>query len=71
VRYEDFVERPEDELQALIGFLGIHPSFDEVKSLVRGVTSKSVGNWKNALSDKDLEVVEPLITAPMRTLGYS
>jgi hypothetical protein len=71
VRYENFVTKPEDEMHALIGFLGSHLSSDEAKSLVRGVTSKSVGNWKRAFSERDLEVFEPLISAPMRSLGYS
>lgn len=70
LRYEDFVTNPSVELQSLAEFLNINLSKDDISKLVQGVSSKSVGDWKNCFDQDVLESLEPLIKASMKRYGY-
>jgi len=54
----------------LAEFLNIDLSEDNFRKLVQGVSTKSVGNWKNCLDQEALESLEPLIREPMKRYGY-
>ena len=70
LRYEDFVTNPSVELQSLAEFLNIDLSENDARQLVQGVSSKSVGDWKNCFDQDVLESLEPLIKASMKRYGY-
>lgn len=71
VTYEDFVNTPEIELEKILNEIGIE--FDNVilKNLISNVSTKSVGKWKQDLSEDTLSQVNPLINTTLKNLGYS
>lgn len=70
LRYEDFVTNPSVKLKSLAEFLNIDFSEDDIRKLVQGVSTKSVGNWKNCLDQEALGALEPLIKTSMKRYGY-
>jgi hypothetical protein len=70
VKYEDFVSNPILHLLALADFLNIRVRSYEVQQYARGVSVKSVGNWKNDLNEETLKKIAPIIRDPMMRLGY-
>lgn len=88
VKYEDFLERPEDLTRELCQFLGLEFSdsmlrYHEVahefiagtkdpeafKNLARPVT-KSLRNWREEISESDLELFESIAGGLLESLGY-
>ena len=71
LRYEDFVDNPEDEIVRVAGFLGIGIEPSELPALVGDVSPRSVGNGAKTLSADDLERIRPIIAPWMERLGYA
>jgi hypothetical protein len=70
LRYEEFVSDPAGGLKALAKFLDPQLSGYDFGEFIQGVSSKSVGNWKKHLKQDIIEVLDPLISAPMKRYGY-
>jgi len=56
-RYEDFVARPERELEQLCAFIGIPMA----SGLARDITAQSVGRWRQVFTRGQLAELGPLI----------
>jgi hypothetical protein len=69
VRYEDLVREPRRELTALAQWLGVEPTgFPE--GSIRNVRERSIGKYKDGLSDQELEAVMNVAGPTMARLGY-
>jgi hypothetical protein len=69
--YEEFVNKPEIELKRILNEIGIEFNQDSIKPLVSKVSKKSVGKWKQELTDETLSRIKPLIETTMKKFGYS
>lgn len=65
-RYEDLIQQPELELEALGNWLGVDPS-GFPKELIRDA---SIGNYKSGLTDEELTSVMKIAGPIMTRLGY-
>jgi hypothetical protein len=70
LRYEDFVARPDDELQRLLDFLGAGATPFERGTAVRDVSSKNRGKWRSALDVETLDRVAPIIDGTLAKFAY-
>ena len=68
LKYEDFVENPEEEISRIFNFLG-HSHVDN-KDVSKMVYKKSVGKWHQDLSEKQKEDVLNEIDNELRILKY-
>jgi hypothetical protein len=69
IRYEDLVEEPRRELEALAKWLGADPSgFSEC--MIRGIRNTSIGKYKTGLADEELKAVMEIAGPTMARLGY-
>lgn len=87
VRYEDFCRQPDEELRRVLGHIGLEMDPDQLDPSAYGagheekvdaharlrepITPKSVGRWRNELSEDDVQRVERTLVKEMRALGYS
>lgn len=84
VSYEQLVDRPEDTLKALSGFLGL-PYSEDMVHFYRGKTRKDPGlsaksawlpatkgirNWRRSMSAEDVELFEALAGDWLTAFGY-
>ena len=65
-RYEDLIQQPELELEALGNWLGVDPS-GFPKELIRDA---SIGNYKSGLTDEEVTSVMKIAGPTMTRLGY-
>ncbi|WP_299873331.1 sulfotransferase [uncultured Cocleimonas sp.] len=70
VSYENFVDKPETELQTILEEIGIEFDKAHLKEFVSRVSKKSVGKWKQSLNNETLDRINPLIKDTMIKLGY-
>lgn len=70
IKYEDFVLNPEQELERILGFLGVEKSIIHSHNLTSGISSKSIGTRKK-LSEEDLSIVRSISQKAMEKLEYS
>lgn len=86
VRYEDLVTDPEKTCRAICAFLGIEFFADMIASnqdvylgdtvaahhasVGRSINTRSIGRWKERLSQEQLTAVTPIIDKTMQVLGY-
>jgi len=86
VQYEEFCESPEKELRRVMDFLGMEvekqqldPSnygrtrVSERQGLTRlneSISAKTVGKWREALDDAEVQRIEDLVQDEMMELGY-
>jgi len=86
VQYEDFCQAPEEELTRVMAFLGMEvenrqldPSnfgrtrVSERQGLTRlneSISAKTVGKWREALDDAEVQRIEGLVRDEMVELGY-
>ncbi len=70
LRYEDFVARPDDELQRLLEFLDARATPFERRGAVHNVSSSSVGKWRTALDVETLDCIAPIIERTLKRFGY-
>ncbi len=66
IRYEDLVQEPKRELEALGRWLGVNPAgFPEKR-----IRDTSIGKYKKGLSDEELSIVMNIAGPTMMRLGY-
>ncbi len=70
VKYEQFVTRPECELERLLEFLGIDVDLADVTKLVAHVSASSAGNWRRQLPRQTVQQIEPLMHRELEHFGY-
>ncbi len=70
VKYEDFVSNPVEELKKLTVFLGVKIPDEDLTSLTKNVSSKSVGSHKKSFSQNEIDDLEKLITPTLKKLRY-
>jgi hypothetical protein len=66
-RYEDFVARPEEELQRLFAFAGVRP----VRGLAGDITPQSIGKWRQTFTPAQIAEVGAVIGDLMIQLGQA
>ena len=74
LRYEDFVERPQVELDAMLAFLGLNPEplLQDVKTGVNdGYLARWRGRWRNPLARPYIETVIRRFEDRVQRFGYS
>lgn len=72
LRYESLACNPEDEAKQLLNFIGITDanSRDLFHQAVSKVNSNSIGQWRQALSDEQLQQIEQEAGQLLRQLNY-
>ena len=70
LKYEDFVSRPVEEFQRLLGFLDADASEQQVREIVSGVSSKSIGKGRDSLTDEEVKKLESLVGETLERFGY-
>ncbi|MEP4891146.1 MAG: sulfotransferase [Aliiglaciecola sp.] len=86
VKYEDFVQNPENTLKEIMVFLDIEYDSRQLdptlfsknsragtegfKKLSSKIDNKSVGKWKSELSDDDLHLINRYANKQLKRLGY-
>src|SRR5699024_4230024 len=60
VKYEDFVQNPEDELARILDFMGRDAGSEDIANAVAGVSSKSMGKGRQAFDGAEIERLETL-----------
>jgi len=70
IRYEQFVTDPADHLRRLAGFLGVEASAKEIGRAVAGVSSRSVGRWRDHLPDETVQQIHLLCGDTLRHFDY-
>lgn len=69
MRYEDFVDRPEEILGRLLAFLELEPPagfMADIPPIMKG----NYGKWKSAFSSRELSTIGPILEAPLIEMGY-
>lgn len=71
VRYEDFVQKPAEELRRILVFLG-YKELDEdlIASSVARVSSKSIGKGRAELDDNEVKSLEALVSETLKAHKY-
>lgn len=86
LRYEELVQNPNEVLNTVFDFLAVPKMSIDTKrldvpdiafyqlpyhaGLQRPVHTKSIGKWKNELSQRELEDIMPVVSPTMKALGY-
>lgn len=70
VRYEDFVSKPARELKKIMAFLEYDVPDPDLEKAVSGVSSRSVGKGRKALSDSEIRHLEKLVFSSLRRYEY-
>jgi hypothetical protein len=71
VRYEDFVQNPDEELRRILDFLD-YKNVDVrlIESAVARVSPKSIGKGRAALDDSEVKNLEVLVGDTLKSHGY-
>ncbi len=69
VRYEDLVQNPDVELGKLCQFLNLDTSIVQTHNLSKGISAKSIGNWKK-LPQEEQELLSKQINQTLTNFGY-
>jgi hypothetical protein len=70
VRYEDFVRRPLAEFRRIADFLNVPPSTDKVATILRGISTSSVGNWRSQLDGETIKLIADRLRPTLDKWGY-
>ena len=70
LRYEDLVANPLKELSSISTFLKVDISAQYSKNLIQGISTDSVGRWKQELNPNTLKLIQPLIQDTLKHYGY-
>jgi hypothetical protein len=70
VRYEDFVQDPEDEIARIGGFFGAQVDQAAARELAAPVHAESVGRWEWVLTGEEAQEIEDIVRSPLRLLGH-
>jgi len=68
--YEAFVSNPKEELLKILNFLDLSVEQPIIDDLVRGVSDRSVGKWKQELDPSIASKVDTLIHDTLLNKGY-
>ena len=71
IRYEQFTGDAAAEFKKVCAFLGYHEDATDFEALTKGVSSRSVGKWKQQLSPEQLGKIQELAGPLLAKLGYS
>lgn len=70
VRYEEFTREPVGHLGSVFDFLGVPVANDQLVKMSSGVSDRSVGKWKQQLTDSQISAIESVAEPWLRRLGY-
>jgi hypothetical protein len=70
IRYEDFVNRPVEILDEVVGFAGLAKSDELERAAVTAVTKENIGKWSQRMERFEVESMERLLGPMLGTLGY-
>ena len=70
IRYEQFTNDAATEFKKVCDFLGHGEVATDFEALTRGVSSRSVGKWKQQLSESQLAKIQELAGTLLAELGY-
>ena len=70
LKYENFVESPEEELGKILNFIEVSISKDLAIKLVENVSVKNIGKGRAELSICEIEKLKPIIGSMMESHGY-
>lgn len=68
LKYEDFVSKPAEELEKVLGFLNINATQGEIENAVSKVSVRSVGNYKKHLDKEAIEKLERTVAPVMQSV---
>ena len=68
VRYEDFLNRPDEQLERIISFLGLN--YDREWNMAHDLRPANQGKWKEGLTPAMRREIGPVITPALMKLGY-
>jgi len=71
IKYEDFVQSPEDELNRILGFIGRSADSDEIPRAVANVSPRSLGRGRQALGEDVTRRLDSLVGTTLRRYGYA
>lgn len=88
IKYEDFVSKPQEEINRVLNYLGLPKDNTLINSKIEAsdmgvgdkfhhqnlsqpISSKSVGKWKEYLSDYDINLVNKECSDYLKEFGYS
>jgi hypothetical protein len=70
VRYELFVQKPVEETERILTFLGLEMSDEVVRYIKDTVRVDQIGKWQSQLQWDAVEMLMAQISGPMQRLGY-
>ena len=70
VKYETFVNNPKHEMANLLEFLGINKETIDLEELTKGVSTKSVGNYKRNFSKEEIDTLNTILGSTLKKLNY-
>jgi hypothetical protein len=70
VRYEDLITHPEEQINEIIRFIGVHSSQKFIGALP-GLKADNYNKWKDELSSTQLEEIISILTPGLIDLGYA
>ncbi|MDH5477051.1 MAG: sulfotransferase [Nitrospinota bacterium] len=68
VRYEEFLDRPDEQLERICGFLGLE--YDRGWNMAHDLRPANQGKWKTDLTPELRKEIGPVITPALIKLGY-
>jgi hypothetical protein len=68
ILYEDFVAAPAEHLWRIVAFLGATIAEDDLQHAVRGVSTRSIGRWKEKTSVTDQVQIEQVVEPTLKKL---
>lgn len=71
VVYEEFVDRPHENMARIAGFLGVDPTPFKLVLSEAAISKERVGTAELALEQEQLAVLQPYIENSMRLLNYA
>lgn len=70
LHYESFTANPAEEFGKVCQFLGHDPAQLDLAELTKGVSARSVGKWKDQLSDAHVDEIKTIAGDLLSDLGY-
>ena len=70
IRYEDFVQSPQEELKRILDFMGRQVPEEVLASTVSGVSPKSLGKGRQSLGEEKVRQLEELVGDTLKRYGY-
>jgi hypothetical protein len=70
VKYETFVNDPKEEMTKLLKFLSVDKETIDLDHLTKGVSTKSVGNYKRNFSKDKIKKLNAILGSTLKKLDY-